>query len=390
MQGINKSIAVVLLITMLLISGRAFGFDGEEVKIPDFSSYVEYPMQISKWGNQSSHYSFDMLGIDEIDYIGTFIYDKDAPRWYFKTEPELLKIDNDGPSFGKLKSGDKIVAIDGMLITTEKAGERFANLPAEEKVELEIRRSGRKHTVEITPRFIPHPDIPIELTVRSTEKSREENSVTIVPGKLIFPEFGPLLTKFEDRQAEFETLRDSLGLLVSGEYFDRSPQGWIGFGLSFSGSIRRNDNGKPADWEFFEVPTIMSIQKNSPAEKAGLRVDDILLEIDGAKLDSDEGGKRFSKMEPGQTVEWKVKRGKETLKIKTEAEKRPKWKFFEPDVEYLYQDAVKPVKYTGTLGDVEIEVRGDRSVRVDENDETGETVIRSGDAIVTLKTRGKE
>jgi S1-C subfamily serine protease len=147
--------------------------------------------------------------------------------------------------------------------------------------------------------------------------------VDIEWGKAISPEFARSMEIIKKREAQLRTATASMGLLMSPQYSDRIPRGWIGFGLSFSGGIRRNDPGKPADWLFLELPSIKSIQPGSPADEAGLRVGDVLLEIDGEELDSEGGGSRFSRMEPGQVIEWKVRRDGKTLTVKTTAARRP-------------------------------------------------------------------
>jgi C-terminal processing protease CtpA/Prc len=284
---------------------------------------MELTAEIGRWANISSHYSLDMLGILELDFIGTFTYNEYGRKWEFETEPEIWKIDPEGPSSGKLKKGDAVVAIDGALITTNKGGLQFANLEAGKPIKLEIRRSGKTLALAIRPRFIAEPIIPVALTVSCTQQTRKENAVNVSRGKMILPEYASLISGIESRQAELAHLNDSLGVLASEEYLDRAPDGWIGFGLSFSGGIRRGEQGKPSFWLFLDLPSVKSIQPDSPAEAAGFQVGDVLLEIDGSKLDSEKGWEGFSSMKPGQIITWKVKRGNEILTVQTKAAERP-------------------------------------------------------------------
>jgi hypothetical protein len=237
------------------------------------------------------------------------------------------------------------------------------------------------------PRALPELEIPIELTVHCTEQLNRDNAVTVKPGKVFVPEVASLIQKIEKRQQEMWARTDSMGMLASPEYLDRAPRGWVGFGLSFAGSIRKNDQGEPADWLFFELPSIKSIQPGSPADKAGLKVGDVLLEIDGKKLDSQKGSSRFSRMEPEQVVEWKVRRGSETFTVETKTAIRPDSERSRSKRGSSDSDTLMPIRYTGYLGNTEIEVRGGQGAQVDVDEETGETVIRLGDSVVRLKQR---
>jgi membrane-associated protease RseP (regulator of RpoE activity) len=199
-----------------------------------------------------------------------------------------------------------------------------------------------------------------------------------------------MIETIENREAELRAKTDSMGILASSQYADRAPSGWIGFGLSFTGSIRRNDDGEPADWIFFEQPSIKSIRPDSPADQAGLQVNDVLLEIDGLKLDSKKGGRRFSRMEPGETIEWTVTRGRDTFTIETvAAERPPQPEPLEPEPGSLAPDTEPPIRYAGGVGDTEVEVRGGRDVQIETDDQTGEIVIRASNTVVRLKPKNE-
>lgn len=63
---------------------------------------------------------------------------------------------------------------------------------------------------------------------------------------------------------------------------------------------------------------------NSPAEKAGLKTDDIILEIDGRKIDKDTTlGSLIGRYSIGDIITLKVLRGKDTITVKITLEERP-------------------------------------------------------------------
>jgi len=81
--------------------------------------------------------------------------------------------------------------------------------------------------------------------------------------------------------------------------------------VDYGALIQRTDDGP-------------GIVPNSPAEKAGLKTDDIILEVDGKKIDKDNPlGSVIQRYSIGDTVTLKVLRGKETLTIKVTLEERP-------------------------------------------------------------------
>ncbi|UCD57231.1 MAG: PDZ domain-containing protein [Candidatus Hydrogenedentota bacterium] len=412
MKRINKYIILVVFaaaaLSLMPFDSRAYG--EREGRKSGTDSFGELTSQIGVWAEQSSRYSLDMLGITGMECNYTFISGDDEQLWLFQAEPEIRGVDRDGPSHGKLEDGDVIVAIDGMLITTRKAGIRFANLVAGEPVELDIRRRGRTRSVTIVPRAAPKPEVPIDLTVHRDDRS---NTITIEPRAQAVPELARSIEELARSAAEIGEAIETMGLPdhpgipafpeFNIDFAGKFPRGWIGFGLSFGGSIRKKDPDEPAEWRFDEPPSIISVQPGSPADEAGLQVNDVLLEIDGIKLDSGKGGKRFSRMEPGQIVEWKVLRGGRTFTTKTRADHRPERERIEAPPERIEspperieappeppgQDALRPLRFTGTLGGTEIEVRGGTSVRVEVNEETGEIVIRSDDSVVRLKSKDK-
>ena len=87
-------------------------------------------------------------------------------------------------------------------------------------------------------------------------------------------------------------------------------------------------------------------------------------------------------MEPGQIVEWKVRRGGKTFTVETKAGERPQ-------STEIKTAPSQPLRYTGALGGTEIEVRGGKNVQIEVDDETGEIVIRSSDSVTRLKPKSK-
>jgi len=334
--------------------------------------------------------------------------DADVVMWTFEAEPKINKVVRDGPSYGKLKPGDQIVAIDGYLITTVEGGRRFSSISPGEPVVLTLRRGSQTRDETITP-DLRGQETPLIVGLEGGERGEEVRRLS---------ESVEALSRLsEERASELEILQRRLDgtrekLVIPLERLRRleehplirrgmlppelpelpelpqlpqlpelpsvprvenfMPQGSFGFALSFRGSIKTGKGHDP-EWRFEEPPEIDTVEPGSPADEAGLQPGDVLLRIDGVALDTEDGGRRFSDVRPGQSVEWTIRRDGEERTVEVEA------------VERAEGEASRGVRYKGDLGDTHIEVEGDRRVRVIEDENT--ITIHAGDATIRLKRR---
>jgi C-terminal processing protease CtpA/Prc len=233
-------------------------------------------------------------------------------RFYsFESEPRIREVDPEGPAHGKLRSGDAIVGIDGMLITTYEAGKRFANLVVGEPVELTVRRRGSLVDVTI---------IPVESSGEEEEYATFEGLSETSYDDLLHVRLA--LEELAKAEVDLESVSGTQGD-EGVEIRDRQPAGWLGMGLSFSGSLQRVSDRGGTRWTFFEPPEVTSVLADSPAERAGLRPEDVLTHIAGVRLDTKRGGRLFSRIEPGQNVEFTIEREGSSKSVVIVAEERP-------------------------------------------------------------------
>lgn len=253
------------------------------------------------------------LGIASLECRCSYTVNKPlGVRFYsFESEPRIRKVDPEGPAHGKLKSGDAIVGIDGLLITTYEAGKRFANLIVGEPVELTVRRRGSLVDVTI---------VPVESSGEEEEYATFEGLGEPLSDDLL--DLRLALEELAKSGAELESVSGAQGAEgVETRY--RQPAGWLGIGLSFSGSMQRVSEGGGTRWTFFEPPEVQSVLADSPAERAGLRPEDVLTHIAGVRLDTKKGGRLFSRIEPGQSVEFTIEREGFSKPVVIVAEERP-------------------------------------------------------------------
>lgn len=213
--------------------------------------------------------------------------------WRFRAEPEVLNVRPGSPADGKLQPGDVITAIDGDLITTPEGGRHLANIAYDEKVTLTIRRGSKVSRVEMVAAARcrePSPPLP--------EAPRPSAAPLRPP---------PALPK-------------ALPPELSGDIW---PSGWFGFSVSCYCDIESGGAGEPAIWSFKEPPEIQSVERGSPADRAGLERGDMLLEIDGIPLTTAEGGRRFGAVRSGKIVQFTYRRGDRTETVSMQALPRP-------------------------------------------------------------------
>ncbi len=223
-----------------------------------------------------------------------------------------------------------------------------------------------------------------------------------------------------------------------------SARGW--FGMQFTCSectIEPRTASKAPVWTFAEPPEVYRVEPGGPADKGGMLPGDVLTQIDGLALDSAEGGRRFGAVEPGQKVHWTVRRGGATRDLAVVAGERPGQgqvpsreaqlarlneqlvraremlvrtrdledmgqmrqavdraraqlaqlefeRAFRAPMASRTRNAAQPLRYSGTVGCSDVDVRGVGAVNVTVSQEGDEIVITTGDATVRVKAGAKK
>jgi hypothetical protein len=202
------------------------------------------------------------------------------------------------------------------------------------------------------------------------------------------------------------------------------PRGWLGVGFTCRDcGGEAPDSSKTPVWSFGTLPTIYFVDPDGPAAKAGLRRGDVLTQIDGLSMLSDQGGKRFGSMQPGQSVNWTLLRdgSPRTLTVVAAVrpdDRAPEFEAYRRKLEALremrrHQDdgtaqledlerqlrnlerlqsapappASRRLRYAGSVAGSDVEVRGLGSVVVDDSGD--EIVITTRDATIRIKPSGK-
>jgi C-terminal processing protease CtpA/Prc len=181
-----------------------------------------------------------------------------------------------------------------------------------------------------------------------------------------------------------------------------SPVGWLGFAL------RCEDCGMGVDgpaatprWSFGSPPRVYHLEPGSPAHRAGLRNGDRIVRIDGHAITTAAGGAAFTGIRPGDSVRLGIARDGVAGELErvVVADARPALQ--SSVLDELRRGAgrqapastsrqavtLQPLRFAGTIGTAEIEVRGRDRVAVSELVPGEEIEIIVGDTVVRVRLR---
>ena len=289
-----------------------------------------------------------------------------AQIFVFADPPEVLKVYADGPAEGILETGDLIIAVDGEAIGSSYTARSLQQPHIGRTYRLTVQRDGRERDLTLT---AGAPDA----------RRASENTVEVV-------------TQEEDGSVRVKsyTLNDAGAVIKLTERVTggggTQTRAWFGLGLEADVMhVQRSEDGRTFAF-FEESPRVYSVDPDSPADRAGIRRGDVLVKVNGRRLDEEAGGELWSIVEPGQETELLLIREGDIYTVEMVGEEHPAWTLKHGDQRLrLIHDPTDPeqghLRYAGVLGDVDIEVRGVSDVDVFKDDDlvliqVGETTVR--------------
>jgi predicted metalloprotease with PDZ domain len=108
----------------------------------------------------------------------------------------------------------------------------------------------------------------------------------------------------------------------ANEWMTQAMDGYIGVLWSASVHVEKPKNGE-ALWTFHDYPHVEAVERESPAERAGIQVGDMILAFDGKDL---RAGKipMNAVLRPGSTVAVRLTRENRTRSLNVKVEQRPR------------------------------------------------------------------
>ncbi len=182
----------------------------------------------------------------------------------FGAEPRLNAPRPGGPADGKVKPGDALVAVDGLLITTTAGSRRLAQASVGRPIRLTVRRAGEEMDVKLVP---------------------AGRCLTAVAGNPVAPS---------------PSANENL----------KRPR--LGIGLTCWPCGRRVEGGAES-FNFAAPPEVAMVQPDGPGARAGVRPGDRILEVDGVPLTTREGGQRIGALQEGRPIKLTIQRKNERL-----------------------------------------------------------------------------
>ena len=146
-------------------------------------------------------------------------------------------------------------------------------------------------------------------------------------------------------------------------------------------------------WTFRTAPRVERLQVDGPAAKAGLRAGDVLTHIDGVALTSEDGGRRFGAVQPGDTVVLRYRRNATEADAVLVAAPQ-EWVVVAPKARAVPVEGERVVtaraptpveettRFSGVLGETQVVVTGG-PITVTRTET--EIVIRSQDIVVRVR-----
>jgi hypothetical protein len=138
--------------------------------------------------------------------------------------------------------------------------------------------------------------------------------------------------------------------------------------------------GAFAVWRYDEYPRVAVVVPGGAADRAGIREGDMLLDVDGASITTDDGSRRFSELRAGDKARFTLDRAGKTIDVDLIVGRVGGGGRGGGLVEPPAADAPN---FSTRARDTRVDVWSDARV-VESTDSTGATILRIGSTVIRL------
>ena len=267
-----------------------------------------------------------------------------ARQWTFSEPPLVFSVDRNGPADrAALRTGDTLVAIDGVPLTSQQGGGAFANVRPGQTVRLTYRRGGAEHAVRLIAQSHPITDArQMEQAARALRRAHEAQARELEQSR----------GQLDRSRVELEEVRTQMEQMARGQ--------------SHSG---------------LDTARLESLRRTLERQASALQ--EILAERQALEQHEESADAAMQPM-PAMPATAPTP----AIAPMAPMAAMPALPAIAPVAPMSYREhrGFGPLRYTGRLGDVVIEARGSGGVTATEVSDS-EVVVTSGDLSVRLALR---
>ena len=256
----------------------------------------------------------------------------------FSTEPIVLETWNRDSQGDDVMEGDIIVSVEGALITSREGGLRLGSLPIGEAATLEVRRNDRLIDLEVVPERSCEPPSLIVSSVTPVALAGQYINAARAAGVV-----SGQVADARALQGQYVQLAQATSL-ASHLRFGAAPLAppvefgielscgdcaWTRAGVAWGqgvvvGAVPRATGTSETVPERHrttmrfvtdEFPVIRAVERDGPADQAGVQIGDVILTVGGLPITSREAGELLGQIEAGSTVTLEVRRGNQIVSL---------------------------------------------------------------------------
>lgn len=258
----------------------------------------------------------------------------DTYRHTFSVEPIVIQTRTRDSRGDDVMEGDVIVSVEGALITSREGGLRLGSLLIGEESDIQVRRKGRLVNLEVVPepscelpRLTVSSGLPLllagelatglraqlvnqQLTAVRLQETQEE---AVSRAALL----GNYLTTLANRTELTPPVEFGIELSCGDCAWTRSGVAWgrnVAI-VSHAADTTRTPLRRYMRFVTDEFPVIRAVERDGPADVAGVQIGDIILTVAGMPITSREAGELLGEIEAGNPVTLELRRGNQIVSI---------------------------------------------------------------------------